>query len=90
MNSQQNDSKNQKEQSKKKVPIDIKTKYVEFSDVITIVATTLTKFQALKLSNFTLDKLCIFVSRVVKEICQYEVNIDKVRDLAQKCSNLEI
>ena len=90
VNSQQNDSKNQKEQSKKKVPTDIKTKYVELSDVITIVATTLTKFQALQESNSTLDKLCIFVSRVVKEIYQYEVNKNKVIDLAQKCSNLEI
>ena len=81
---------NQNGQENKKVTKDRKQKPVEMSDIVTIIATVLTKYQSFKESNFTLEKLCVFVSRVVKEIYQYETNIDKVIDLAQKCSILEI
>ena len=87
---EQNQYNKQKEQNSKKATIEIKPKNIELSDIITIIAATLTKYQTFEQSNFTLEKICIFVSRVVKEIYHYEVNIDKVINLAQKCGDVKI
>ena len=92
VNSEQKELTNKIEHSNKKVILETKTKtkYVEMTDVVTIVAACLSKYKSFQTSNFTVEKICAFAGMVVKEMYQYEINQDRVIDLVQKCSNLEI